>query len=196
MDNPKELLGALSVLLALTAYAFYIRNIFVHQTKPHAFSWFIWALLAGVAFAAQYSDNAGAGSWVTFTDMFLCTVIFLFALFRGEKSYTTFDWVSLLVGLSSLALWWYLKTPVFSVILITFVDYCGFFPTFRKSYDKPWEETASMYLLGGCKYTAAFFALSTYSIATAFYIAALIPINIALAAMIFLRRRVVRKEGT
>ncbi|MFA5799904.1 MAG: hypothetical protein WC840_03005 [Candidatus Peribacteraceae bacterium] len=194
MSDYKELLGVLSVLCALIAYILYLRDIFLHHTKPHAFSWLIWALLAGVAFAAQYTGNAGAGSWVTFTDVFLCTLIFVIALWIGEKSYVLLDWISLFAGLLSLVLWWFTKTPTLSVILITVVDYCGFFPTFRKSYSKPWEESASLFFLSGLKYTAAFFALSAYSLSTALYIGALIPINVILAVMILLRRNLVQKQ--
>ena len=195
MGDYKEILGAFSVLCALVAYALYLRDIFVRHTKPHAFSWLIWAVLACIAFAAQYVGNAGAGSWVTFADTFFCTLIFAIALWRGEKSYTLFDWISLLVGLFSLLLWWLTNTPVFSVILITIVDYCGgFFPTFRKSYSKPWEESASMFILSALKYTAAFFALSTYSVSTALYVGALIPINVALAGMIVIRRGVIQRQ--
>lgn len=189
----KDILGAFSVLCALVAYALYLRDIFIHHTKPHAFSWLIWAVLAGIAFAAQYAGGAGAGSWVTFADAFLCTLIFVLSLWKGEKSYALFDSASLLAGLFSLFLWWLTKTPVVSVVLITIVDYCGFLPTFRKSFAKPQEESASMFILSGLKYTAAFFALSAYSLSTALYIGALIPINFALALMIFIRRGMLRK---
>lgn len=194
MNDYKEFLGVLSVLCALIAYILYVRDIFVHQTKPHAFSWLIWALLAGIVFAAQYTGSAGAGSWVTLTDVFLCTLIFIIALRKGETSYDLFDWASLLAGLLALGLWWFTKTPTVSVILITMVDYCGFFPTFRKSYSKPWEESANLFFLSGLKYTAAFFALNVYSLSTAFYISALIPINITLTMMILLRRNLVQKQ--
>jgi len=117
MSDYKEFLGVLSILFALIAYMLYLRDIFIYHTKPHAFSWLIWALLAGIAFAAQYAENAGAGSWVTFTDVFLCTLIFIIALRIGEKSYVFLDWISLLAGLFSLTLWWLTKTPTMSVIL-------------------------------------------------------------------------------
>lgn len=181
-----------SIAFALLGYALYLRSIIVHHIKPHAFSWFIWGLLAGIAFAAQYVGNAGAGSWVTFADMFLCTIVFVLALLKGEKQYVTFDWVALFFAFVALFLWWLTKQPTLSVILITIVDYCGFLPTFRKSYQKPYQESSSMYVLGSAKYLAAVFALHTYSIDTALYIGALIPVNAALAGMILLRRRSVR----
>ena len=193
MTDYKEILGALSVLLALSAYTLYIRDIFVHNTKPHAFSWIVWAVLGGIAFAAQQWGDAGAGSWVTFTDMFLCTLIFVIALWRGEKGYMQFDWITLALAGVALILWKLTETPTASVILIAFADFLGFLPTYRKSFHKPWEESMSMYVLITCKYTLALLAVSSYSIASALYVGALIPMNIVLVGIIVVRRSQLKK---
>lgn len=44
-------LALIAVALAFVSYSFYIRDIFAGRTKPHAFTWGIWAVLAGFIFA-------------------------------------------------------------------------------------------------------------------------------------------------
>jgi len=185
----KVILGAIGVVFSLSAYVVYVKDIFVHKTKPHAFSWLIWGMLAGISFAAQQWGDAGAGSWVTFTDTFFCMIIFAVALHRGQKNYTTFDWIALALAGVALLLWWITKTPTASIILIVFVDFFGFLPTYRKSFHNPWEESMSMYVLSICKYSAALLATSSYSIATSLYIGSIIPMNIVLIIIILIRRR-------
>ena len=60
----KDFFGLLGTLIALTAYGLYFRDIFSRNIKPHAFSWLVWAVTAGIGFAAQVVGQAGAGSWV------------------------------------------------------------------------------------------------------------------------------------
>jgi hypothetical protein len=59
------LFGIISILVALVAYYFYFRDMARGKTKPHAFSWLIWGLLAGTGFLAQVSAHAGIGAWAT-----------------------------------------------------------------------------------------------------------------------------------
>lgn len=192
----KEFLGAAGVLISLIAYAIYFRDIFWRGTKPHAFSWLVWAILGGIAFAAQTLGGAGAGSWVIFVDTIACSCFFILALFKGEKSYTTLDWASLVLAFFSLLLWWITKSPTLSVLLITLVEVFAFVPTYRKSFHKPFEESASLFIVGTVKYTASFFALSVYSIDTAFYVGALVFINAIFVMMLLLRRRQLSNEPT
>ncbi len=189
MNDYKEFIGLIGVIISLAAYAVYFRDIFWRGTKPHAFSWLVWAILGGIAFAAQTLGGAGAGSWVILVDTIACSCFFLLALFKGEKSYTTLDWASLVLAFFSLLLWWITKSPTFSVLLITLVEVFAFIPTYRKSFYKPFEESASLFIVGTVKYTASFFALSVYSIDTAFYIGALVFINGIFVVMLLLRRK-------
>lgn len=188
MMDYKEVLGLIGVLIALTAYSLYFRDIFFRHTKPHAFSWLVWGTLAAIGFAAQVVGGGGAGSWVLFVDAVVCVTIFIIALFKGEKGYTMFDWVALLLAGFSLVLWWLTKTPTLSVLLITAVDACGFLPTYRKSFLKPFEESLSMFVLSMLKFIPVLIALDVVSIDTAFYPSALILMNGLFVGMLLIRR--------
>ena len=55
------IIGAL--LTFIGAYLYY-KDMFSGLTKPHIFTWFIWTLLTGIAFAGQLAGGGGLGSWV------------------------------------------------------------------------------------------------------------------------------------
>ncbi len=192
----KEALGTLAVVVSLCGYAPYLRDVLRGRTKPHAISWFIWGTLATVLFAAAISNGAGAGAWVTAVVVIMSTVIFVLALFRGEKHVTALDWACL-VGAAAVGLAWMITGgPLLSVILATCIDILGFVPTFRKSIAKPHEETVVMW---GC--SAAFFflaslAIERYSVITTLNPALMVFIDSAMVVMLLTRRRVLPSQLT
>lgn len=144
----KQTLGIIALLLALVAYVPYIRDILKHKTKPHAFSWLTWSVLASIAFSVQILHDGGPGSWMMGFTACATLLIFLLSLHYGEKNILFVDWVSLGFAGIALLLWVLTDQPLLSVILISCIDAIGgFFPTFRKSISKPHEETAVIYLI-------------------------------------------------
>ena len=78
----REFLGTLSVLIGIVGYIPYFRGIFSGRTKPHAFSWLVWAVLTATGFFIQLSEGGGAGSWALGLSSIACTTIFFLALFN------------------------------------------------------------------------------------------------------------------
>lgn len=185
----KIALAAISIGMTLVGYAFYFKDIFAGKTKPHAFSWLVWAVLTAIAFAGQMYDNGGPGAWVTATTAAVCFIIFGLALTKGERYITTSDKLNLAGAGGALVLWFYTSDPVFSIILITFIDFLGFLPTVRKSFHKPHEETLIHYVLAGLKFVLAIIALDHYSVTTWLYPASLVVANLLFALMLIIRRR-------
>lgn len=101
-----NLLGALAVFVSALTYPFYYRDILQGRTKPHAFSWLIWAVLGTVGFFGQQADFAGPGSWlIEETVLFyalsaVSNLISIFAL--THLSMTTGVYPSVLVLMNSL----------------------------------------------------------------------------------------------
>lgn len=178
-----------AIMLTLTGYYFYFRDIFAHKTKPHAFSWLVWASLTAIAFFGQLSDEAGPGAWVTATTAAISFIIFAMAIKRGEKNITRADKVNLAGALIALGLWFITSSPFLSVLLITLIDFLGFLPTIRKSYHKPHEETLIHYVLAGLKFVLAIIALDNYTLITWLYPASLVAANLLFVFMLVVRRR-------
>jgi hypothetical protein len=188
--NYKELLGILATAIALISYIPYFRDIFAGKTKPHAFSWFIWGLLTAIGFFGQVADNAGPGAWVTGFTALICFGIAVTALLKGQKdTIVLVDWLSLVGAGVALSFWYLTKGPLLSVILITLIDALGFFPTFRKSFYKPQEETKITYFLSGLKFVVALFALQNFSIITTLYPISLVVMNWLFVVMVTVRKR-------
>jgi hypothetical protein len=185
----QDALGVLSSLVAAAGYVFYFRDIFASKTKPHAFSWLVWAVLAGIAFAVEAVKHGGPGSWAFLVDVAACTFVFLWALFRGDRRYAVFDWIALATAGMALWLWWLTSDPTLSVVLITAVDVAGFLPTFRKTFSKPYEETAMTYALSALKFIIAIPALRIFTIATMFYPMGLIITNSTFVLLLIIRRK-------
>lgn len=60
---PKYLLGSATVMLTLYSFSAYFKDLYHGRTKPHAFSWLAWSLSSTIAFAGQWTEGGGAGSW-------------------------------------------------------------------------------------------------------------------------------------
>ena len=189
----KTALGLLSVGLALVSYVPYLRDILARTTKPHAYSWLTWTLLALIQFSLQIQNQGGPGSWLMGVTALLCFMIFLLALKYGEKSIKTIDKLCLLTACLSLLIWQVSDLLLLSVMLIIIADAVGgFFPTFRKSFNKPQEETASIYFIYLISLTVSIFALTELTWVNALYPATLVLLNGSLALFLLWRRYVLR----
>jgi len=187
----KTSLAVIAIIMTIVGYFFYFKDIFANKTKPHAFTWLVWASLTAIAFLGQISANAGPGAWVTGTTAVISFIVFGLSINKGEKDITRSDKLSLLGAGIALALWPITNDPLLSVILITIIDFLGFVPTIRKSYRKPHEETMISYLLAAIKFMLAIIALDNYTVVTWLYPASLVIANILFVSMLVTRRRTV-----
>jgi hypothetical protein len=185
----KILLGVLTILIGVVSYSFYFRDLLRGRTKPDAFSWLIWGVLASVIFFAQSAKDGGPGTWATAFTAVVCFLIAATAFFRGKSRLKTIDTLSLIAAAVGVALWYYTNNPLFTVLLSVGIGAVGFVPTFRKAFDRPREETAITYFLNGLKFLIAILALDSFTLVTWLYPAALVFLNMSLAAMLYWKKR-------
>lgn len=186
----KETLGFISLLLALAGYAPYIRDILTRKTKPHAFSWLVWAMLSGIAFAVQIQQNGGPGAWLMGFTMSMTFTIFLLSLKHGEKRIAFVDWLSLSFAFIALTLWFLTNKPLLSILLISAIDAIGgFLPTFRKSFHSPHEETEILYVLYALSLGLSLLALRSFTLINALYPAVFVAINLSMVVFLRIRKK-------
>ncbi len=179
----------LSLLTLTIAYILYLRGIFYHGIKPHMFSWLIWCILTGIAFFAQYTSGAGAGAFAAGYSSIISFFIFILSLFKGEKHITKSDYVALSAALISIPIWRMTHQPLYAIIMITCIELFAFWPTFRKTWIRPYQESISLYILSAIKSIFVLLALQDYNWVTVLYPFALIFTNGIFAALVMYRRK-------
>jgi len=185
----KDFLGVSAALLNFVAYAGYFRGMFRGTVKPHVFSWFVWGVLTAIGYAAQVADGGGAGTWVTGISAVACFIIAGFALRHGEKAITRSDWITFIGAMAAIPLWIATDSPLYSVLLITLIDAIAFWPTFRKAWSKPQEESVFTFAVSALKFGLGVIALGNISMITAFYPLSLVVMNTVFVVVTVLRRR-------
>lgn len=187
--DPKLFFGIISSVIAVTSIIPYIWDIFHGKTKPHTYSWLIWAILQIIGVSAQMEDGAGYGAWalaIAATGSFL---IFTLSFKYGTKNITKFDGICLIASLITLVVYLTIENPLYAVILVVTIDLLGFLPTFRKGWEEPLTETTSTYALSGIANFLGLFALQHYTLVTTIYIASLFLTNSIFVIMILFRTK-------
>lgn len=192
----KELLAAAAVLLTFAMFVPYIRSIRDGRTKPHAFSWIIWALGTFVVFLAQLADGGGLGAWpIGVSGLVTAYVAVLAYRTRCDTSVTRTDWAFLAIAVAALPCWLLTSNPLWAVVLLTGMDLAGFGPTFRLAFSHPHEERIGFYSLGAVRNALAISALEHYSFTTVLFPAAVGIACMALVMMVGYRRTQLRLQG-
>ena len=169
MQELKNIVGIIAIIMTVTGYIPYIKDTIKGKTKPHVYTWFLWATVSAIAFALQMSDHAGVGGYVTLAAVIVCYVIFFLGLHIGKKDITKSDTIFLLLALIALIIWLFAKQPIVSVILLSVTEMLAFIPTVRKTWHNPHYETLSSYIMNTIRFALGIFALQNYSIITSLY---------------------------
>lgn len=187
--NIKDIIGAIAVAFTFIGYAPYIRDIFKGTTKPHIFSWFTWILTTALVYALQATFGAGPGAWVTLSLVLIMSFITIVSFKRGYKDIKKIDVIFFLLAILALPLWLIVRQPVLSIILLTAIDLAGFAPTIRKSWNAPFTETLSFYIITAFRHALSVFALEQLNFVTALYPIAWVAANALFALILIMRRR-------
>ncbi len=185
----KEVFTAIGIVITFISYVPYFRDIFSGKTKPHAFTWLIWATLTGIAFFAQLIDGGGVGSIVLGLTALISVFIFVASLKVGRKNIESVDWYFLAGSIVAIGLWFVTDDPLLSVILVTIIDAVAFAPTFRKAWKDPGSETTITFALSAVKFVFAILGLETYTVVTVLYPLSLVLANSLFVAMLIYRKR-------
>jgi hypothetical protein len=191
----KELLSAAAIALTFAIFIPYIRSIRRGLTKPHVFSWVIWALATFVVFLAQLAGSGGVGAWPIGVSGVITAYIAVLAYRKqADTAITRTDWVFLIVALAAVPSWFLASDPLWAVVILTGLDLAGFGPTFRSAYYRPHDERMGFYALAAVRNVLAILALEHYSLTTVLFPAAVGVACAAFVAMVAYRRRLLARE--
>lgn len=180
----KETIGLAAVALTIIGHLPYIIDIFKGKTKPHIFTWGVWAVVTVLAFIGQWQKGGGAGAWTTGVTGLITILIAVLAIRNGSKDITKTDKICFTAALISIIPWYLTKDPTFSIIIITLIDVFAFVPTVRKTIKDAGSETLFTYSLNVLRHGLSLVALANYNVATYLYPAALFIMNVMMSFII------------
>jgi hypothetical protein len=188
--------GLVAITLTFVAFYPYISSILKGTTKPHVFSWVIWALTTSIVFFAQLDADGGVGAWpIGLSGLITAYIAYLAYTRHSDISVSKVDWLFFVMALLSLPCWFITSDPLWAVVILTGVDILGFGPTLRKAYANPHQENILFYLLFAVRNVFAIFALEHYSVATVLFPFAISLACLALIAIVVYRRRDLGRRG-
>lgn len=191
----EDVFAIFTVIIGTIGLIPYYIGIFKGTVKPHLFSWLVWSLVNGIVAAVQLAENGGVGAWTTAigaVQLFIVAV--LAAMGYGTRNLTRSDAVCFGLALAAIPLWHWTKNPLWSVLLLCFIDGMAFMPTFRKSWTAPHQEKIFTYLVGNLKYILSLFALETLTFNAALFPLWVIFLDTLLIAMLIWRRSLIHAE--
>ena len=189
----EELFSAVAMALTFIAFYPYIRAILKGRTRPHVFSWFIWAAVTFTVATAQLAGGAGVGAWPIAVSGLITGGVALLALSKSaDTSIHRMDWIFLALAFPALPLWWLTADPLAAVLILTSVDLLGFGPSIRKAWALPHEENALFFTLGAIRNGFVILALEHYSWTTALFPAAVGVACLIFVGLILIRRGLVQ----
>lgn len=189
LENYREIIWLVTVIIGIYAYYPYIRDILLGKTKPHIFSWIVFVIMDIIAFFIQFSDNAWPGAWGILTTGIGAFVVFMLAIKYGEKSITKTDIIAFVLALISMVFYVFLKNPYLSQIMIFAILMLAMYPTIRKSYHKPNQETLSVYSIAVLRSFLSILAAINISFLTIGLWVFIICLNSIFISMVLMRRR-------
>jgi hypothetical protein len=187
--NFKLICSIVAILLTMAAYFPYIYSIINRKIKPHTFSWIIWGSTTIIVFLAQLKDGGGLGAWpIGVSGAITILVAYLSYIHRSDSSIKKIDWIFFLIAMASLPVWYFTSNPFWAVVLLTTIDLLGFGPTIRKSYEYPFEENMTFFLIFVLRNIFATIALEHYSFTTVLFPATTGTACMLLCTMVVYRR--------
>jgi hypothetical protein len=193
LSDWRELLGALSVLLALVAAVIYVWQTISGQVRPHPLSWFLFGVLSATGYWVQRDQGARAGSWALLAMIVICFLLAGLSVVRGERYFSRKEWAFLVAGCLVFLLYLFSKEPNAAAVLTTIIDALGYGPTFTRGWSHPRKDSATSFGLNSVKFAPSLAAMQPISFATCVYPSTLLLLNAAVTIMLLARRRALAK---
>lgn len=191
MFDIKFIFALAAATLLIIGYFPYFRDVFLKKTKPHLYTWLVWAITQSTAMVALWYGGGKFGIISLAIGTILVVAIFLLSFKYGTKNITKIDTIVLLFALAAIIVWWKLKNPLLAVFMVSAIDGLGYIPTFRKSFKYPWSETLSFWLIMTMVDILAILSSARYNFLTVTYLATLGTLNIVVFVICFFRRKFV-----
>lgn len=179
----------ISSVLAVCSAIPYIIDVIKGKTKPRIVTWGIWTFLGAISCTASLVEHQYPTAILLAAIITGNIFIVVLGWKNGHKKFNKTDIFCLIGALIGLLLWWIFNSPAIAVIATITIDAIGAIPTIEHCWQKPREETLSIYIM---QFTADIFILlgtSTWLITSYAYPVYATIINLLFASIIIHQRR-------
>ena len=136
------MLGFAAGLIHIAAFIIYYWQIFSGSSKPNWTTWTLWVFISSlncISYIAMSKDVIKGILPIAST--FACVVVFFASSLKGKFSkLDPKDTIVLLLGISSLFLWWTYHSATYANLLLQVCILISFFPTLRGVRKNPENE--------------------------------------------------------
>ena len=141
--------GILAGLLNILAFGIYNWQTLQGQASPNITSWAVWSFMTLLNFTSyKEMTKDGWKSLLPTISGIQCILTFVLALFQGQiKGLGLYDGIVLVVGITASLLWWKLKSPTVTNIMLQLGITIGFIPTLQSVWARPQSEIALCWFL-------------------------------------------------
>lgn len=184
----------LGSLFQVIAYSEYVRGIFNKKTKPHLYTWLLWGVLGTIVTIVQIQHDAGWSVLISGLMAFCNLSLAGLALKYGETKLSRRDKYLLSAALISIIVWQTTKNDLLAIILVCLIDAIAFSFTFVKSYDKPFDEKLSAYILWTAQLVSFALAVQNPSLTTLLYPLFLASMELVFVFFLLWRRKAIKNS--
>lgn len=183
LDERFVLLG---VLLNIVGGLDYFIKTLQGKVKPNRVTWFLWALIPFIAFAAEINQGVGMQSLLTFMVGFNPLLIF-FASFINKNSVwkiNLLDIICAVFSLMGILLWMVTQVGDYAIMFSILADALAGIPTVIKSYRHPESEDYKIYYYGMLSAVITLLTVRQWNLANYGFPLYIFSINILLTVLI------------
>lgn len=144
--------GVLSVILAIYCGIPYLRSILARKTKPHQFSWLIFAIMNAIVTVSQYLKGARASVLISLTFLIFNLLTLALSLKYGTRNTSRFDKLLFVFSLLTIAAWIITKNPSVAIWLTVVIDIFATLMIILKVRQEPNSEAPYAWLVGTVAY--------------------------------------------
>ena len=185
----------------ILAFVFGVPSFFIYwihelkgTTKPHPLTWTLFLLTMCVATVTAYVGEGGKGVYYNVFYCFCIATVLLTSIIKDGfrwKEVEPQDVIGMSICIASIAFWVKFNNPYVALFVATGVDAYGFKLTFRKTYHRPWSETALGWGLSVPNIVFTGLAMENYNWLTLTYPIVMSIITFALVLVCLSRRRAI-----
>lgn len=184
--------SAIATILAFISLGYYLISVLKGKTKPHVYTWLIWAVLGIIGITAMIIEGAGIGVLPYIVTIFFNICIVFAGLKYGIKEFTRLDNVMFGLAITALISWYLTNSPSYGVMFAGTATIVGAIPTLNKSWTTHHLEPIGAFATAFLKHILAFLALEKYVFATWFKPIVGIGISFSIIVVVLIRKNILK----